>query len=464
MSENGDFDLLIRSGTTVLPDGVRSVDVGVRGGRIAALERGLSGAREVLDASGKLVLPGCIDPHTHMGIPIKDTFSADDFSSGSMAAACGGTTTILDFTVQKPGQSLRASLQERLAQARAKSHVDYGLHVNVTDQPREHLGEIPSLVEEGFNSFKAFTTYKELGMMLDWGELRQVLSRVHAGGGLLMLHAEDDQIVSRSTTRHLSAGRKAAIYHARSRPPEAEASAVEKAAEIALQLGARLYIVHLSSRLGLEAALEARGRGAEIYLETCPHYLVLDESKYLGRKGHYWITTPPLRRPEDSRALWEGLRDGSIDTVGTDHCPFTMAQKDRHGGAFALAPNGLPGVENRLALLYTYGVTERRISLERMVELLASRVAEVFRIDDRKGAIAVGRDADLLIWDPRPSSVMTARAMHGAADFTPYEGLRQVGHLDYALLRGQVLVREGEFVGAEIRGDLVKGQPFAASR
>ncbi|MFQ5738244.1 MAG: dihydropyrimidinase [Acidobacteriota bacterium] len=459
MSGRLQFDLLVRRGTVVTAGGVDCLDVGVRDAKIAAVGSDLSGAKQVIDASGKLVLPGLIDTHTHMGIPIKDTHSIDDFASGSVAAAFGGTTTILDFSVQKPGQSLGDSVRGRLAKAAHRSHVDYSVHVNLTDRPEERLEEIPALIEQGFNSFKAFTTYKEQGMMIEWAVLPSVLARIDAGGGLLMLHAEENEMVTSLTARHLAAGLSAPIYHARSRPPEAEALAIEKASRIAAEIGARLYIVHLSSRLGLEASRRAKERGVKLYLETCPQYLVLDESQYRGREGHRWITTPPLRSPEDREALWAALEAGEIDTIGTDHCPFTSAQKDRHGGAFERTPNGLPGVENRLAILYTYGVASGRISLPRMVQVLAGQAARLFGIDDRKGEIAVGKDADLVIWDPRPEVRISAQSMHGNADFSPYEGMKQSGRLDRTLLRGQVLVEGEEFVGQE-----VWGQWLASSR
>ncbi len=454
----GGLDLVVRSGNVFTEDGLRKVDVGVRDGQIVALEENLTGSGEVIDASGKLILPGGIDPHTHMGIPIKDTWSADDFTSGSIAAAFGGTTTILDFTVQHPGQTLQESLQERIGKASGKSHVDFGLHINITDRPQDRLDEIAPLVERGFNSFKAFTTYKEMGMMMPWPVFDNVLERISACNGLLMLHCEDDGLVSRLTRSHSDQGHQAPIYHPRSRTAEAEALAITKATSIARDLGASLYIVHVSSRLGLEAGLRARDQGLRVYLETCPQYLVLDERRYLGENGHYWITTPPLRSRSDIDALWKGIEKGDIDTIGTDHCPFTIDQKNRYGGSFDRTPNGIPGVENRLALLYTYGVVEGRISLERMVDLLSANVSRVFGLDDRKGSIALGKDADLVGWESGPTSVITADAMHGRADFTPYEGLRQVGRVDFTLLRGRTLVRGDEFVGRKVWGDLVTAQ------
>ena len=451
------FDLLIRNGRVVTAAGERQADVGVREGKIAAVEPGLqSKAAKVIDAAGWLVLPGVIDPHTHMGIPIKDTTSADDFASGSEAAACGGVTTIFDFTVQEKGQSLQEALDVRLQKARGRCSVDYGIHVNVTDAPERWLDQIPELIAAGFRSFKVFSTYREAGMMVTWEQFRRILQQVHAHGGLLLLHAEDNELVESQTAANLNAGRLAPIFHARSRTAEAEAKAVQQAAEIAGELGARLYIVHLSSRAGLEAGLRAREQGVDILLETCPQYLVLDESKYEQPNGHYFITTPPLRTREDAEALWQALRDGHSDTVGTDHCPFTRAQKEFGGGEFHRTPNGLPGVETLLPLLYTYGVAEGRIALQRMVQVLAKRTAEIFGLADRKGDIHVGADADLLIWNPNEETAVAAEQLHGHADWSPYEGMRIAGRVEYTILRGQVLVEQGEWVGERGRGALLR--------
>lgn len=453
------FDVIVRGGQAVLPNGLAQVDIGVRGGKIAAIAPMLAGAADwTIQADGRLVLPGLVDPHVHLGIPIKDTWSADDFTSGSVAAACGGVTTLLDFTVQRPGQSLRQALEERLARAQAQCHVDYGLHVNITDQPLAHLGEIAALIAEGFTSFKAFTTYREAGMWMPWPTLRQVLAHIGAQGGLLMLHAEDNDTVERLTAEHVAAGRYAPIYHPRSRPAEAEALAIEQAAAIAAAVDAPLYIVHLSSRLGLEAARQARAQGVRLFLETCPQYLVLDESAYLSPQGHHAITTPPLRTPADAEALWQALAEGEIDTVGTDHCPFTLAQKDRYAGRFDLTPNGLPAVETRLSLLYTYGVAAGRISLTRLVEVAAQRPAALFGLAQRKGALAIGWDADMVVFDPTQSWRIMADNQHGAADWTPYAGHVVQGRVETVLLRGQALVSQGAFVGEDVWGQLVLSQ------
>lgn len=448
--------LLIKNGLAVLPSGTQRCDIAIDDGKIAAIAPELEArAGRVIDATGKLVFPGSIDAHTHMGIPIKDTTSADDFASGSKAAALGGVTTILDFTVQEKGQSLRQALDERIDGARGKSHVDFGIHVNVTDQPEKWLGQIPELIAEGFTSFKVFSTYREAGMMVTWEQFRKILAQVHRHGGLLMLHAEDNDLVTALTTKHRSAGYTVAIYHARSRTAEAEARAITEAARIAGELGAALYIVHLSSRAGLEAGLWAREQGVKIYLETCPQYLLLSEEKYLQENGHLYITTPPLRTRDDNEALWQALRDGHIDTVGTDHCPFTRAQKDAANGNFAETPNGLPGVETLFPLLYTYGVREGRISIERLVRVIAETPARLFGLWPRKGALQPGGDADLVIWDPAAESVVSDDTVACRADWSPYTGMRIAGRLEATLLRGKFLVENAKWLGHTPGGELL---------
>lgn len=460
MSENNYFDLLIKNGEVILSEGAVHLDVGVREGQIVALGTDLTpdDAETVIDAGGKLVFPGFIDAHTHMGIPIKDTTSADDFESGSIAAAFGGVTTILDFTVQEPGQSLSEAVDVRLEKAQGRSHVDFGIHVNVTDQPLEHLDEIPELIAEGFTSFKVFSTYREAGMMIPWEEFREVMRVVNQEGGLLMLHAEDNDIVEEYTAKYVQSGERAPICHARSRPASAEAKAIRNAGAIAAELGAPLFIVHLSSAAGLEAGLEVRRQGATIYLETCPQYLVLTEAKYEEEEGHLYITTPALRTEADAAALWEALAAGQLNSVGTDHCPFTREQKDSHEGVFYLTPNGMPGVETLFPLLYTYGVRAGRITLAQMVDFLAANPARIFGIDKHKGSIREGADADFVIWDPDEESTLTAATLHGNADWSPYEGMKIAGRLAHTILRGQVLVEGDRFVGETAKGQLLRAE------
>ncbi len=446
------FDLLVVNGEVITERDSEKLDVGIRDARVVALSPSLKGNSDrVIDAAGKLVFPGFIDAHTHMGIPIMNTYSSDDFESGSVAAAFGSVTTIIDFTVQEKGQTLADSVAVRIDKAR-KSHVDYALHVNITDQPEKRLDEIPAIIADGFTSFKVFSTYRQAGMMITWDEFRKVLQQVNAHGGLLCLHAEDNDLVETLTAEHLAAGRKAAIFHARSRTAEAEAKAITRAAEIAGELGASLYIVHVSSQAGLETGLNARARGVNIYLETCPQYLVLTEECYRRENGHRWITTPPLRTQQDCEALWQALADDQIDVVATDHCPFTIQQKDASRGAFHLTPNGLPGVEALFPLLYTYGVAHGRVTLPQLVRLLAKRPAEIFGLYPQKGTIQIGADADLVIWDPNAEEAIAAKHLHGKADWSPYEGMPIAGKLEYTILRGQVLVQGDEFVGQEVRG------------
>lgn len=454
------YDLVIHNGNVVLPDAIHQVDIGIQSGKITNLESGLdpAAATQTLDASGLLIFPGFIDSHTHMGIPIKDTWSADDFESGSRAAAWGGITTILDFTVQAKGQSYRKALEERRGRAQGQSHIDYGIHINVTDNNPAWQHEIGELISEGFTHFKAFTTYREAGMMIEGGDFRRVLGEIGRHGGFLMLHAENNELIAQATTQNLAQGNTSPIYHARSRPAAAEAKAIRDAAAIARDLDAQLYIVHLSSQAGLEAGLEARANGTKIYLETCPQYLLLTEQVFERANGHWYITTPPMRSAADARALWQALADGHIDTVATDHCPFTITQKESGGRDFTRTPNGIPGVATLFPLLYTYGVKEGQITLKRMLELLAENPARIFGLDDRKGKIAVGMDADLVLWDERKENILTAQEIPGAADWNPYEGVPVAGRVVSTLSRGRTLVANGQFVGDRVWGELVTSQ------
>ncbi|MFQ5652531.1 MAG: dihydropyrimidinase [bacterium] len=454
------FELVVRQGKVVTEEGVQTQDIGIQSGKIAALAPSLAGdARQTIDAGGMLVFPGFIDAHTHMGIPIMNTHSIDDFESGSVAAACGGVTTIIDFTVQDPGQSLRESVDVRLDKAAGQSHIDFALHVNITDQPEKRLAEIPDLVAQGLTAFKVFSTYRQAGMMVTWEQFRQVLECVNAHGGLLCLHAEENDLVESLTDQNVAAGNVTPPYHPRSRTAEAEARAIARAAEIAGELDAPLYIVHLSSRAGLEAGLHAREQRVKLYLETCPQYLVLSEEIYQSENGHYWITTPPLRTRDDNEALWQALAEGQIDVVATDHCPFTIAQKEKGGQRFHLTPNGIAGVETLFPLLYTYGVARGRISLEKLVEVLAGNPARIFGLSHRKGALKVGADADLVIWEPSAEKPLHSTRLHGNADWSPYEGFGIAGNVTYTIQRGRILVQHRTFIGENLFGDHLAATP-----
>ena len=454
-------DLHVKNGKTLVGDRLLATGIAVHDGKITAIgpDLDVTATREI-DAGGSLVLPGIIDPHTHMGIPIKNTSSADDFYTGTEAAAFGGVTTILDFSVQQQGQSLRAALDDRIARAAGKACIDVGFHVNVTDHPEKWIPQIPELIRDGFTSFKVFSTYREAGMMIDWKQFSRVLNTVHENGGTLMLHAEDNPVIEMHTVANMASGRCDAIYHARSRPAEAEAAAIEKAAGIAGDYSARLYIVHVSSRAGLEAGLRARDRGVDIFLETCPQYLLLDESKYYERNGHYYIATPALRSMDDRKALWQALSDGSIDTIGTDHCPFTRAQKDVWEGHFHLCPNGLPGVETAFPLLYTYGVATGKISLPRLMEFMSRGPAKIFGLHHRKGALTIGADADMFIYDPDVRHVISSADIHGAADWTPYEGMAITGKVTHTISRGITIIDEGYFTNSEGHGQILRSRPI----
>lgn len=456
-------DLVIKNGMVFIDGNLQQIDIGIRAGKTIALKNDLPKGKECIDATGKLVFPGFIDAHTHMGVPIIDTCSADDFASGSRAAACGGITTIVDFTVQERGQSLRDALKTRMAKA-SNCCVDYGIHVNITDNPEKYLHDIPQLIAEGFVSFKVFSTYRKVGMMVNWQQFRSILQCVHRNGGLLMLHAEDNDLVESCTDTQVKDGNKAPIFHTHSRTAAAEAQAIATACAIAGEEGASLYIVHVSSKLGLKAGIRAREQGVKVYLETCPQYLLLTDSVYHRQDAHRFITTPPLRGDEDTQALWEGVINGTIDVVATDHCPFTIAQKDSGEGVFYRTPNGLSGVETLFPLLYSYGVGKGRISLARLVDLLAVNPSRIFGYSHRKGTINIGYDADLVIWDPEAKTQVCARNLHGNDDWSPYEGMAIQGKLDYTILRGQILANNG-ICTEQTCGELITGKvtPFCRS-
>ena len=460
MKKSGDNDLVIKNGQALVNGKMQGIDLAIAGEKISLIAPDLKpdSDTKIIDASGKLVLPGFIDCHTHMGIPIKDTFSADDFFTGSIAAACGGITTVLDFTVQQENQSLQASADERRKAAAENSVVDFGIHVNITNQPEKWLSQIPALIEQGYSSFKVFSTYREAGMMADWQQFRQILATVNQHGGLLLLHAEDNDLVESTTRRYLDENKIHARYHGLSRTAEAEAKAIERAGKIARELSASLYIVHVSSEAGLNAGLNARRNGANIRLETCPQYLVLNDSCYEKANGHYYIATPPLRKKSDSEALWQALANGDIDTIGTDHCPFTTAQKNSGGGIFHQTANGLPGVETAFPLLYTYGVMKNQITLERLMELMAVNPAKLFGLSHQKGEIKIGNDADLVIWDPRPAQKIEVTKLHSPIDWSPYEGWEVTGKLDYTILRGKIIVDNTGCAANKGNGQFIAGK------
>ena len=448
------MDLLIKNARIITDSESYEANIGVEGGVIVSISPNLepSGA-EVYEARGRIVIPGGIDAHTHMELPVNGTTSADDFYSGTVAAACGGITTIIDFVDGQPGQTLLEALADYRRKADRKVTIDYGLHMMFKGQNLLEIDKIPEVVRKGVPSFKVYTAYKRRGLMLEDSDISRVLEKVAGAGGLVAVHAESESIIQRLIEKNLAAGNTGARYHALSRPASAEAEAISKVTQLARGASARIYIVHLSSRAGKEEVENARRRGTNVFAETCPHYLVLTNEVYDREDGRNFVMSPALKTPEDQAALWEGLAPGGvIETVGSDHCPFTSAEKDWGEEDFTKIPNGVQGTEAIIPLLYSEGVRKGRISMFDLVRVTSGAPSMRFGLSPSKGSISVGSDADFVVIDPAKRVRMTADAMHSRIDYSIYDHITTEGYPVLTVSRGEVVMEEGEFVGSRGRG------------
>lgn len=456
---------LLKGGTLVDHRGRYREDLLIEQGRIARRGRDLAMTpdMEVIDASGCQVMPGGIDVHTHFNIDVGIGRSCDDFFTGTRAAACGGTTTIVDHMGFGPaGCDLHHQLARYHAYADGQAAIDYSFHGVVQHVDDAILDEMAAMVtEEGISSFKLYLTYQ---YKLDDGAVLRALQRLRQVGALTTVHPENDAAIRLRREAFLRQGHTAPLYHALSRPPACEAEAIARTINLAaLADNAPLYIVHLSNRLGLEYIRLAQRSGQPVWAETCPQYLLLDESRYLEADGIDYILSPPLRGREEQEALWRGLSDGSIATLATDHCNFSRRQREAiAGGDFSRCPNGLPGVENRLALLYSNGVVTGRITPEQFVALTSARPAQLFGLWPRKGSLRPGADADLVLFDPRRRVTLRHDEMHDNGDYSPYEGMACHGWPVMTLSRGEILWRAGVFTGRAGHGRFLRREPFRA--
>jgi dihydropyrimidinase len=451
------MDLLVRNARIVTASDIFESDIGIENGRIVSLSRSLkaNGARSY-DARGKIVIPGAIDAHTHMEFPFMGTTSADDFYNGTLAAACGGTTTIIDFVLPRPGQTILDALTEYRAKADPKVAIDYGLHMIFKGQNLGDIEQIPKVVEQGVPSFKLFMTYRKEGLMLDDIGCYKVMKKVGDAGGLIAVHAENNGIIENLIETNLSAGRTEAKYHALSKPAIAEAEAVSRAARLAQSANVPLYIVHLSSKIGKEAVDSARSNGARIFAETCPHYLVLTEDVYERSDGGNYVMSPALKAKEDGAALWEGLLPGgSIETVGSDHCPFTSEQKNLGKQDFTKIPNGVPGTETIVPILYSEGVRKKRISIFDLVRVTSYAPAVHFGMYPQKGSIMIGSEADLVVIDSEKKVKMSRDVLHTKIDYSIYDHITTEGYPVLTVSRGEVVMENGEFVGKRGKGKFI---------
>jgi dihydropyrimidinase len=415
-------------------------------------------ARRIIDATGMLLFPGGIDAHTHLDMPFGGTVSADDFETGTRAAAFGGTTTLIDFAIQPKGTRMRDALDTWWKKADNRATIDYGLHMIVTDLGECGLEDMDDMVREGVASFKLFMAYPGV-LMVDDATIFKALTQTGKNGALICMHAENGGVIDVIVQRALAEGKTAPIYHALTRPVTAEAEAVNRAIAMAEMAGAPIYIVHLSSEDALNKVREARDRGLPAFAETCPQYLLLsvEELERPNFEGAKYVFTPPLRERHHLPKLWDGLKHDHLQVVSTDHCPFCFAdQKVLGKNDFTKIPNGGPGVENRLQLIYHHGVNSGKLDLNRFVEITSTAPARIFGLYPRKGVIATGSDADIVIWDPCAKYTISAATHHMRVDYSMFEGFEVKGNARTVLSRGEVIVDQGKFHAKAGRGQYLR--------
>jgi dihydropyrimidinase len=459
--------ILISGGTVLSASGSSAADVLVDGEQVSALAAPGSeaaaawaaSADKVIDATGKYVLPGGIDAHTHMELPFGGTVSSDDFETGTRAAAWGGTTTIIDFAVQRKGMSLLAALDAWIAKADGRCAVDYGFHMIVSDVNDTMLKEMESCVQAGVNSFKLFMAYPGVFYSTD-GEILLAMQQAARTGALTMMHAENGIAIDQLVAQALAAGKTDPVQHGLTRPPELEAEATSRAIALARVSGSPVYIVHMSAAQALAAVAEARNTGQNVFAETCPQYLYLslDDLAKPGFEGAKYVASPPLRQKEHQDSLWQGLRTNDLAVVSTDHCPFCFAgQKELGRGDFTKIPNGMGSVEHRMDLLHQ-GVAAGQLSLARWVVVCCTTPARMFGLYPRKGTIQPGSDADIVIYDPQARQVLSAATHHMNIDYSAYEGIEVTGKVETVLSRGRVLIEAGQYHGTSGHGRFLERQ------
>jgi dihydropyrimidinase len=459
---------LIRGGRIVTASQDYVGDIFVEDGKIQALGSLPDiGVDSVVDATGKLVLPGGVDPHTHLDAPLKGTITADDFYTGTVAAAVGGTTTIIDFPVQQLGDDPRVSHEQWYERAESKAVIDWGLHQIITDLPDAYLPVLDDLVRAGVPSFKLFMAYPG-ARMVDDATIFKAMRRTAENGGFILMHCENGLVIDLLEKEALARNETDPVYNAATRPPITEAEATARAISLAELAEVPTYIVHLAAAEALRAVSDARARGVPVYAETCPHYLLLTEEKLSEPDfgGSKYVMCPPLRSRENQTSLWRGLQSNDLQVVSTDHTPFCFhGQKDMGRYDFSKIPNGVPGIEWRTTLLYHFGVTEGRMSLNRLVQLLSTNPAKLFGLYPRKGDIAPGSDADIVVFDPGRPVNYSAKQQQTRSDYNPYEGWTTLGAPEKVMLRGEVIVDDGRFVGRRGQGRFVpRGGPGLLDR
>ena len=456
---------LIKNGRIITAEQDYIADIYIEKDTITTIGASLTmQADTTIDAKGKYVIPGGVDVHTHMDMPFGGTTSSDNFETGTRAAAFGGTTCLIDFAIQSKGTRMRDALDVWWKKGE-QATIDFGLHMIVTDLPEAHLEDMNEMVREGVTSFKLFMAYPNV-LMVDDATIFRAMRQTGNNGALICMHAENGGVIDLLVQKALAEGKTAPIYHALTRPTTAESEAVNRAIALAQMAGAPVYIVHVSSADALEKVSEARDRGVPVFAETCPQYLLLsiedlDRPNFEGAK---YVFTPPLREKWHQDKLWEGLRKNTLQVVSTDHCPFCFKeQKEMGRDSFAKIPNGGPGVENRLQLIHHHGVNQKRINLNRWVEIVSTTPAKMFGLYPQKGTITVGSDADIVIWDPNKEITISAKSHHMRVDYSMFEGFKVKGDAETVLSRGETVVDKGKWLGKAGRGTFIKRNTYAGA-
>lgn len=450
------MDLIVKNGTVVTAKEMFKADIGITNGKVSDIGSDLKDSKaEVVDASGKLVLPGAIDAHTHLAMPFGGTISADGYGAGTRAAVCGGVTTVFDYPMQRKGHGIVETVAARREMAEKEACCDFAFHCCITDlNGGSILDEFESAVDYGITSFKCFFVYKKENMMVDDGTFVRILLKAKEVGAITNLHAENPDLIDLRVAQYLKEGKTSAWYHYMSRPEFVAAEADKRAVHWAVNSDAPLYIVHMSDKEGLEAAIKAKTEGAKIFIETCPQYLEFTCDVYKRPDGRNFICSPPMKGQESLDALWLAIKTGGIDTVATDHCPFQQKEKDWGINDFTKVPNGCAGVEN----LYPYmlgAATDGKISYSRAVELCSTNPARIFGCTD-KGSLAVGKDADVVIYDPQKTFTISVKNMHSDYDNTIWEGKTVHGYPVKTFVRGKLVYEDGKYIGTPGDGRFIK--------
>jgi dihydropyrimidinase len=444
---------LIRGGKVVSCQKATRKDVLIQGEQIVSMgDLSDTQADTVVDAEGRLVLPGAVDTHVHFNDYFMNTVSVHDYYRGTLAAAFGGVTSIVDFANQAPGKTLQEALESKKAEAAENALVDWGVHPVITQLTPETLEEIPRVVEQGAPTIKCYMTYREEGLMVEDADLKRILESLRKAGGMLMVHAEDNDTIEENVSRMIGEGRTQPIYHARSRPPEAENLAIRRCIQLARETHGRLFIVHMATDEGIELVSRAQGEGCDVLAETCTHYLIFTEKMLEREDGIKWICSPPLRDQAVQERLWEGIKDGRISMVTSDDAAYSWEAKLYGAERFDRCPNGIPGVEPRLSIIYSEGVIKRGMSLPRFVELVSTAPARLFGLAPQKGNLTPGADADFVLFDPKVKWTMSRATLHMASDWSAYEDIEITGKIEKVFSRGELIIDGEQCLAQKGRG------------